>query len=133
MIIILFSALIMIFMFSSFNASLHLQVVNRAVIYTPIDIFEASIEIIKRQDENNLYFDKTKLESALDNYYSEAIGNHLSSYTVEKYYYNQSDKSLCVNEHCNAIEVTVSGSYSYLFNFSRTISYEIHYGEKYGQ
>ena len=133
MIIILFSVLLMIFMFSSYSASFHLQIVNRAVVYTPIEIFETSIEVISRQDEDNLYFNKSLLEEMLDNYYERAINNHLSSYTVEKYYYNQADGSICVNNYCNAIEVTVRGRYSYLFTFSRTITYEIHRGEKYGQ
>ena len=120
-------------MFSCFEASFHLSIVNRAVIYTPIQLFESSIEVINREDEDNLYFNKELLINNLESYYHDNIDEYLSSYTVEEYFYNQTDGSLCVNDKCNAVEVTVKGSYSFFFNYARTITYEIHQGDKYGQ
>ncbi len=120
-------------MFSCFTASFHLQTVNRAVIYTPIEIFESSIDIINSDDSDNLYFNKTLLANNLNSYYEKTIKDHLTSYTVKEYFYNQEDDSICVNDKCTAVEVTVSGQYSFFFNYSRSITYEIHQGDKYGQ
>lgn len=120
-------------MFSCFTATFHLQIVNRAVIYAPIEIFESSIEIIDIDDTDNLYFNKNLLINNLDSYFERTIKSHLTTYSVEKYFYNQVDGSICVNDKCDAVEVTVTGNYSYFFNYSRSISYEIHQGERYGQ
>lgn len=133
MILILFSTLLTIFMFNSFTATFHIQTVNRAVIYTPIEIFEASIKIVNIEDEDNLYFDDNLLINNLQNYYSDTISSHLTNYTVSTYFYNQADGSICVSGKCNAVEVTIHGTYSYFFEYDRSITYEIHKGAKYGQ
>ena len=121
-----------IFLFASFTLTYRLQTINRAIINTPVELFELSIPLVN-VDENNLYFDKTKLENKVLSYYSEKFDGLFKSYDVDFYYYNQNDKSICVDDECNAVEITVTGNYFLTFNYEKSISYEIHKGAKYGQ
>lgn len=133
MIIIMFTILYMLLMFNAFTVSFHLSAVNKAIVNTPKEIFETSIVIVNLVDEDNLYFDKELLNKNLLSYYQRVIKNHLTSYTVNQYFYNQNNGSVCTSENCNAVEVSVVGKYSYYFDYSRTLTYEIRKGAKYGQ
>ena len=121
-----------IFLFASFTLSFRLQTINRVIINTPIEIFELSIPLANI-DEENVYFDKNKLESKILSYYQNNISEYFKSYDVSFYYYNQADNSICVNDQCNAVEITVDGIYMFNFHYEKTIEYEIHKGAKYGQ
>ena len=121
-----------VFLFASFTLSYRLQTINRAIINTPVEIFELSIPVANI-DETNLYFDKNTLESKVLTYYQNSIGEYFKTYHVSFYYYNQADKSICVSDKCNAVEITVNGNYMFNFNYEKSISYEIHKGAKYGQ
>lgn len=133
MIIILFTILFMLGMFNCFTVSFHLQNANKAVIYTPIEVFEASLVVVNRNDETNLYFDRLVLSNNLSNYYSKTISNYLDSYSFNLYFYNPDNGSICLGDNCNAVEVSVSGTYMQLFNYSRKIKYEIKKGYLYGE
>ena len=121
-----------IFLFAGFTLTYRLQTINRAIINTPIELFETSIPLVN-VDEANLYFDKIKLENKILDYYSSTIEEHFKTYDVDFYYYNQNDKSICVSDHCDAVEITISGNYFLTFTYEKSISYEIHKGAKYGQ
>ena len=121
-----------IFLFASFTLSFRLQTINRAIINTPLEIFELSIPLAN-VDEENLYFDKDRLENSILTYYEDTISHYFKTYDVSFYYYNQSDGSICVSEQCNAVEITVDGIYMFNFHYERSLNYEIHKGAKYGQ
>ncbi len=121
-----------IFLFSAFTLSYRLQTINRVIINTPIEIFELAIPLANI-DETNIYFDKNKLESNVLTYYQDNLSELFKSYKVSFYYYNQENGSICVSEHCNAVEITVDGIYMWNFHYERSIEYEIHKGAKYGQ
>ena len=132
MILLAFITALTIFLFSGFTLTYRLQTINRAIINTPLEIFETSIPLANI-DESNLYFNKMKLEGKILDYYSSTIAPYFKTYDVEFYYYNQSDKSICVSDYCNAVEITITGNYYLTFNYERAITYEIHKGAKYGQ
>lgn len=121
-----------VFLFASFTMSFRLSTINRAIINTPIDIMEVSIPIVNI-DETNLYFNKSRLENRVLTYYQESISQYFKTYDVDFYYYNQADKSICVSDYCNAVEITVNGNYMFNFSYERSITFEIHKGAKYGQ
>ena len=121
-----------IFLFSCFTLTYRLQSINRAVFNTPVEIFELSIPIANI-DETDVYFDKTTLENKLNDYYESTISDFFKTYEVNYYYYNQADKSICVSEHCNAVEITISGNYFLGLTYEQSLNYEIHRGAKYGQ
>lgn len=123
---------LIIFLFSSFTLSYRLQTINRIIVNTPVELFELSIPLVN-VDETNVYFDKNKLESYVLDYYQDNLSNYFKNYDVTFYYYNQVDGSICVNEQCNAVEITVDGIYMFNFHYERSITYEIHKGARYGQ
>ena len=121
------------FLFSSFTISLKLQTINRAIIYMPVDIFETSINVVNIDESEGLYFNKSRLTSNIDNYLVNKLDGVMRDYSYELYYYNQEDKSICTSDKCDAVEVTVTGHYTFNFFYERSISYEIHKGARYGQ
>ena len=133
MIVLLFVFTFLSFMFSSFTLSYRLSTINQVVIYTPIEIFEKSISLVNLDEHHTLSFDKTLLRTNLKNYYDENLHNVFKNYSLDLYYYNQSDGSICTSDKCDAVEVTVSGAYMYSFRYSRSVKYEIHKGAAYGQ
>lgn len=133
MMILMLVFLLTIFLFSSFTISLRLQTINRAIIYMPVEIFETAIVTLNIDIDEGLYFSNSRLTSNLDDYFGEKLSDVMKDYSYSLYYYNQEDGSICTSGKCNAVEVTVTGHYAYSFSYSRTISYEIHKGAKYGQ
>lgn len=133
MMMIMLVFLLTVFLFSSFTISLKLQTINRAVIYMPKEIFETAIPIVNIDETSGLYFNKTKLANNIETYLDEKISRLMSDYTYSLYYYNQTNGSICTSANCNAVEVTVTGHYSFDFLYERSISYEIHRGATYGQ
>ena len=131
MILTLLVSVLSLFLFSSFSTYYHLSYVNKTVVYTPIEIFESSITIVNPKDEDNLCFDKTTLKTKADNYYLTNLNGHLTQLSIHYYYYNQSDHSICTTSYCNAVEIVVSGKYSFFFDYSKKVSYEIHRGRAY--
>ena len=132
MVLLAFVIALTTFMFASFTLTYRLQTINRAIINTPLEIFELSIPLVNI-DEENPYFDKDQLESRAISYYQSTIEKQFKTYDVDFYYYNQTDKSICVSDRCNAVEITISGNYFLNFNYEKSIYYEIHKGTKYGQ
>ena len=132
MIIMFFVFLLTTFLFSSFTISLKLQTINRAIIYMPVELFETAIPVTNINENEWLYFDKAKLNNNLSTYFENKLSNVMSDYTYSLYYYNQADGSICTSNKCNAVEVTVTGHYSFNFLYSRSVSYEIHKGALYG-
>ena len=132
MTIMLFVAALTVFLFSSFTLSFRLQTINRVVMYTPVELFETAIPIVEKETRG-LYFSKEKLRSNLQNYYDKNLSNVLEDYTMSLYFYNQGDGSICTKTTCDAVEVTVEGRCFLTFNYSRTVSYEIHKGAKNGE
>lgn len=133
MIVLLFVFTLSAFLFSSFTISLKLQTINRAVIYMPIEIFETAIPVANIDENEGLYFNKDWLTNNLDSYFENKLSRIMKDYSYSLYYYNQNDQSICINDKCDAVEVTVTGHYAFNFLYSRSINYEIRKGAKYGQ
>ena len=133
MIILLFVIALTLFLFSSFTVSYRLQTINRAIIYTPIEIFELSAPIIDLDEGENPRFDKVELRNRLKNYYDNKLKDVFPNYEMTLYFYNVYDGSICTYEYCSGVEVTISGRYMFTFNYSRSVSYEIHKGGSYGK
>ncbi len=131
MIMMLFVLILTVFLFSSFTLSYRLQTINRVVINTPISIFESSISLVHYIEENNLYFDKEELRNNLEEYYDKNLKKTLKDYSMDLYFYNQVDHSICVTDKCDAVKVTINGSFFFTIEVTRTINYEIHKGAKY--
>ena len=133
MIVMFFVFIFITFFFSSFTISLKLQTINRAIIYMPKEVFEMAIPVVNIDESEWLYFDKSRLDENIANYLEEKLTVVMPDYTYTLYYFNQEDESICVNDKCNAVEVTINGHYAFNFLYTRSIKYEIHRGSQYGQ
>ena len=133
MTIIFFVFSLISFLFCSFTTSFKLQSINRTVIYMPVQIFETAIDIVNINETEGLYFNKTKLQNNLDDYFEQNLTKYMKDYEDTLYYYNQEDWSICTSDKCDAVEVMVEGHYAFNFTYRRFVDYEIHKGAKYGQ
>lgn len=117
--------------FQFFTVTTKINVLNRVVVNTPISLFEASIPLVSDEEEISLYFDKPLLEANLSDYYQHNLHRYVKRYTLSYYYYNQEDQSYCVDDLCNAVEVSITANVVFSFSYSRIMFYEIrssHYG-----
>ena len=133
MIVLLFVSALTAFLFSSFAISLNLQAINRSIIYMPKEVFETAIPLVNIDEEEGLYFDKAKLSDNIETYLDNNVYPRMKNYRYSLYFYNQENHSICVRDQCNAVELTVTGTYVFNFKYRRSVSYEIHQGAKYGQ
>lgn len=116
------SLMTLIMSFNLFAISYQINGINRVVVHTPTSIFEINIPLV---NNDYLYFNKTKLENDLLNYYSKNIERYTNLYDVSFYYYDLEDGSICLGEICRGIEVTVNAKLTFNYSYSRTMFYEI--------
>jgi len=124
MIIMLFICFLTITSFSLFDFSLKLNSVNRAIIYTPMEIFTTSIPLSELK-EGEAYFIKEDINNKLQSYYQRVVSSYIDDYSYSLYYYNQSDGSYCIGELCDAVEVTFDCNISLFYKYHRVMFYEI--------
>ena len=122
MIVMMFITFIIITSVSFFCVVVKYNTVNRIVVFSPMEIAELSIPLVGDED---LYFNKTKLEKGFKDYYDSNLIPVVEEYSLYFYYYNQDDFSICTNGLCNAIEVTVDCDIAFTFKYHRTMYYEI--------
>ena len=122
------TCLLAVLSFSFLSISLNLQSANRVIMYTPKQIFETSIPILQNVDEFIPYFDKELLTSKLKSYYDDNLTQYTVNYSLNIYFYNQEDGSLCISDACQAVEVEVKAEIIFSCGIERTIFYEIRNG-----
>ncbi len=121
---ILFSLLIIMLSFTFFSFGYSLNGINRSVINIPNEYFNVSIPLFKENEDINLYFQKEKLEGFLDKYFT-VLYKYTPSYDVKYYYYNLDDQSYCFSDECQGIEIEVNCKIISLFDYHRTMFFEI--------
>lgn len=107
-----------------FRFTYSLNGINRLVLNTPIEYFNVAIPLVKNDEEIKLYFDKSVLENNLNEYFL-VLSQYCSSYSVNYYYYNQNDDSICLGQECSAVEVRVNCTIDFNVNYYRAMFYEI--------
>jgi len=91
----------------------------------PISIFESSIPLVNESDEIILFYDKEVLNNKLTSYFDKSIYKYVESYTLDIYYYNQEDFSICKSDSCNAVEITLDADINLLTTYSKTARFYI--------
>ena len=122
---IIFSLVIAVSSFYLFTITYRLNGINRSLYNIPISIFETSIPILKYDDEIGLYYDKRDLERKLTYYFNNSISELCQSYTMDLYYYNQDDESICLSNYCNAVEITINAKVIFFTEYHRTARFYI--------
>lgn len=113
---------------SMFVITSNLQSINRAVLFTPKEIFESSIPLVQQNDDFEPYFDKDTLKNQLTSYYNSTVKKYCHSYDLNIYYFNLGSEAFCYEEKCRGVEVSVTAYVTFNYKYQRTIRYEIRKG-----
>ena len=108
-----------------FTITYRVNGLNRLIHNIPISIFETSIPLIDESNEITLYYDKGLLEGKLTSYFDKTIYKFTDEYRVTFYYYNQEDESICKDDKCNAIEITLRAKIDLFSEFKKTARFYI--------
>ncbi len=92
----------------------------------PISLFESAIPLVQESDVPIMYFDKQYLEQELTSYINKSIYRYTDSYSLNFYYYNQEDHSICRTDYCDAVEITLSAKITLFNNYSKVARFYIH-------
>ena len=125
MINMIISFLVVTLSFNFFMMSYQVNGLNRLVMNEPISLFETAIELMDINEDNGPIFNKETLENNLTSYFDFSLPHYTDEYEVNFYYYNPSDHSVCLNENTKAVEVSVSASFIFSFQYQKTMFYEI--------
>lgn len=124
MISLLISFGVLLISFESFNVGIRKSSADQIIMATPSEYFKAAIPLVDDKEEPTLYFNQDKLESSLRKYYSN-LNNYLSSFNINFYYFSPSEKSMCLGDKCEGVEICISGDIDYIFPYHKTLSYQI--------
>ena len=125
MAMIFFALLVVTLSFNFFMISYQVNGINRLVYGVPVSLFETSLNLYGVDDNNGAFFIKDTLEEKLTSYFNALMKRYADDYTLDFYYYNPSNHSLCVSENCSAIEVTVEANLVLNYHYEKTLFYEI--------
>ena len=125
MAMIFFALLVVTLSFNFFMISYQVNGINRLVYGVPVSLFETSLNLYGVDENNCAFFIKDTLEEKLTSYFNALMKRYADDYTLDFYYYNPSNHSLCVSENCSAIEVTVEANLVLNYHYEKTLFYEI--------
>lgn len=121
MILLFISAILVSFTGLLFSLNFSMQGLNRAVINTPIELLYRTVSY----EDEILKFEKDRVEADLSHYYSKSLSRYCKDYTVDYYFYNKADGSMCLNNRCDAVEITVNCKLIMNYIFYRVMYYEL--------
>lgn len=128
MIIALISGVLLIISVAMFSFTFSYQGLNKAVIFTPIELF---YEDITYTDEGAI-FDRNVIKEKLQNYYQKMLPRYCKSYTDQYYFYNIEDESLCTTNNCGGVEITIDAILNLDYRYHRVMFYELTKGDSNG-
>lgn len=115
----------LILSFSSYALAYQINGINRIVVSTPVTIFETSIYHNVNEDEPRVLMSKKLVKEKLEKFYNYELSKFTDKFEYEIYFYNKEDESMCVEDNCNAVEISFSASLIYNYQYHRTIHYEV--------
>lgn len=121
MILILFSALFSVFSVQFFTINFAITGLNRAIINTPIEMMYRDVI----NESGSLYFNVEEFTNNLKSYYDSILFRYTKSYNMNLYFYDYSTREICEENYCNAVEVNITSRLLDMYDFSRTMYYEI--------
>lgn len=125
MLMLLVGLTFLIVSFSSYGLAYQINGINRAVVSTPISIFESSI-LHNVEDENpDILFTRSLVKEKLERYYSYELSRFTNDFSYEIYFYNKNDESMCIKNECDAVEVSFYALLMFDYKYSRTLNFEV--------
>ena len=121
MIYIFIAAVFAMFSFQFFTLNYSIQGLNRAIIYTPIELMMMDVS----SGGDGVKFSSDDIEEHLIEYYDKTLTKYVKDYTIDFYFYNREDESICTSTYCDGVEITIDAKLLLTYNFHRVMFYEL--------
>ena len=121
MIYIFLAAIFAMFSFQFFSLNFSIQGLNRAIIYTPIELMMMDVS----SDGSKVSFTTDDTEEHLIEYYDKTLSRYVDSYDISFYFYNRIDESICTSNYCDGVEITIDAKLLLTYNYHRVMFYEL--------
>jgi len=121
MILMLVSPLIGLVSLQYFALNYSIQGLNRAILYTPIEIMYKGVASLGEKP----LISRDDFEYILMSYFDHIIPRYSKEYTVDFYYYNLSNKSMCLTDNCEGVEITIDCKLNITYQYHRVMYYEL--------
>ena len=121
MILLFLSAILLVFSAQIFALNFSIQGLNRAIINTPIELMYRTVYI----GSSDVQFDSKKFEIELLKYYDQTLSRYSKERTIDFYYYDLADGSMCLRNYCDAVEITIDCKLMMTYTFHRVMYYEL--------
>jgi len=125
--LLLISISLLLITFSSFILGFQVLTLNRVVANTPLAIVETSIVQDINNDEENHLISKDKFEERINEYYTFELKNFSNKYTLDFYYFNNDDMSMCINDLCSSVWLKVTADLLYDYHYERNLIFRVMY------
>lgn len=121
MILMLVSTLIGLVSLQYFALNYSIQGLNRAILYTPIEIMYKGVSSLGEKP----LISRDDFEYILMSYFDHIIPRYSKEYTVDFYYYNLSNESMCLTDNCEGVEITIDCKLNITYQYHRVMYYEL--------
>lgn len=121
MIYIFIAAVFAMFSFQFFTLNFSIQGLNRAIIYTPIELMMMDVS----NNDSHVSFTTSDIENHLIEYYDKTLTRYVKDYDIEFYFYNRNDESICTSTYCDSVEITIDAKILLTYNYHRVMFYEL--------
>lgn len=121
MIYIFLAAIFAMFSFQFFTLNYSIQGLNRAIIYTPIELMMMDVS----SQGSGVSFTTNEIEEHVLNYYNKTLPRYAKDYEVDFYFYNKEDDSICTSTYCDGVEITVDATLMISYKYHRVMFYEL--------
>ena len=125
MIMMIISFFVVVLSFNLFMMSYQVNGVNRLVLGAPMSLFETAIDMVNIDESEGPKFNHEILADNLTSYFDYSMPQYTDDYSLNFYYYNPTNHSVCLKPQCKAVEVTVNASLALGYQYSKTMYYEI--------
>ena len=121
MILMLVSPLIGLVSLQYFMLNYSIQGLNRAILFTPIEIMLKGVSSIS----GTPLLDRDEFEYVVLSYYDKILPRYTKNYSIDFYYYNSIDQSMCLTDFCDGVEITIDCKLNITYEYHRVMYYEI--------
>ncbi len=119
------SVFIMVLSFNCFTFTYRYNGINRTMMELPRSLLETSIPLVGEEEKVNIHFAKEELIKNLTYYFDNQLVKYTTDYTLDYYFSNTGDESMCLDDYCTAIEITLKAKVIFFSEYSKTMRYEI--------
>lgn len=123
----IFYSLIFALFLSFTDGAINYSKINRTFMSIYRGIFEAStISVDELGESIKPYFDEDTLKVYLQEYLAKNLKPYCTDYTVKLYFFNRDDGTICFDDMCRDVNVTLNAKINYLFEYNKTQTFSVY-------